>query len=96
MLLAIKKGLAMAMKDPNRVYWNENHKRLREALAGDDANYALDMFLKHHAMVHSANMAKSEVCNFADEVWDKLSEDEARLIPPVSYTHLTLPTMCVV
>ncbi|NOH14333.1 MAG: DinB family protein [Chloroflexi bacterium] len=72
----------MAMKDPNRAYWNERHKRLRKALSEDGEGHALDIFLKHHAMVHSATMAQSKVCNFADEVWDDLNESDARIIPP--------------
>jgi len=37
----------------NSKYWNQNHQRLRLALASGNRQKAIDLFLSQHAMLHS-------------------------------------------
>ena len=69
--------------DPNRKLWNEQHKRLRQALsqAGEHAT-AIELFLRQHAMVHDAEMSNSGLHSFADEVWQGADEATLRCLPP--------------
>jgi hypothetical protein len=61
--------------DPNRKLWNEQHKRLRQALSQpSEHTTAVDLFLCQHAMVHDAEMSNSGLYSFADEVWQGMDE----------------------
>jgi hypothetical protein len=69
--------------DPNRKQWNEQQKLLRQTLIeADDHQKAVDLFLRQHAMVHSAKMSHMELHSFADEVWREASETTIRCVPP--------------
>jgi len=37
----------------NQKHWNQNHQRLRLALASGNHQKAIDLFLSQHAMLHS-------------------------------------------
>ena len=49
--------------------WNKQQKKLRAHLA-DPASHleAVDLFLKQHAAVHSAEMSSIDVISFEDEI----------------------------
>ena len=66
-----------------RKYWNAQQKALRLALK-DMGDYpaALRLFLQQHAMVHSAAMSGADLWSFEDELWQGLSEADARRIAP--------------
>ena len=69
--------------EANRKHWNENHKRLRQALTKfDDPQAGIDLFLCQHAMVHRAEMSQMGLHSFADEVWEDASETTLRCVPP--------------
>ena len=69
--------------DPNRKYWNDQQKLLRQALTkSDDHQSAIGLFLCQHAMVHKAEMSRMGLHSFADEVWQDASEQVLRCIPP--------------
>ncbi len=68
--------------DANRKFWNDQHQRLRQALARPAEHVsAIQLFLSQHAMVHSAKVSGSGEWSFEDEVWEGLSEAAARRIP---------------
>lgn len=66
----------------NRQYWNQGHKKLQHALATNDHQKAIEIFLDQHAMVHSAKMTESKLWSFEDEVLNEMTEAEMRCIPP--------------
>ena len=69
--------------DPHRKFWNEQQQALRKALTRPaDHALAVSLFLSQHAMIHAADMSGAGLWSFEDEVWDNLSNDEARGIPP--------------
>ena len=69
--------------DANRKIWNERQKILRQALTGPgEHQQAIDLFLTQHAMLHAAEMSRSGLWSFEDEVWDGLSAEALRCIPP--------------
>jgi hypothetical protein len=71
--------------DHNRQHWNQGHQKLHRALASNDhLEKAFELFLDQHAMVHSAEMAKTRLWSFEDEVVDGMDEDQIRCIPPKS------------
>ncbi len=68
--------------EPNRKQWNADQKTLRALLARpEDHDKAVALFLKQHAMVHTAEMAQVGLWSFADEIWQDASEDIIRRIP---------------
>jgi len=70
------------MMDSNRKLWNSQQKVLRRALtSSDDRQKAVELFMNQHAMVHSAEMSKSKLYSFEDEVWQDLTEEAVRSIP---------------
>jgi hypothetical protein len=72
---------------PNRKLWNEQHKRLRQALTRPkDFKAAIELFLRQHAMVHDAEMSNEGIPSFADEVWADANETIIRCLPP-KYEH---------
>jgi hypothetical protein len=69
--------------DPNRKYWNEQQQALRQALnKPSEHTRAVQLFLDQHAMLHTAEVAGSNLHSFEDEVWQGLSEEGFRCIPP--------------
>jgi hypothetical protein len=45
---------------------------------------AIQLFLSQHAMLHSGKMARAESWSFEDEVFNDVSEEQVRRIPPGS------------
>lgn len=68
--------------DPIRKQWNENQQRLKKCLTHkEDHAKAIDYFLQQHASVHSVAAVNGTGWSFEDEVWQGLSDDQARCIP---------------
>jgi hypothetical protein len=68
--------------DEKRKGWNENQKALRQALArAGDHQKGIELFLKQHAAVHSAQVSHSGQWSYADDVWLDLPEKAVRSIP---------------
>ena len=71
------------MMEANRKFWNDQHKLLRQALAKSSEHAAAKrLFLSQHAMVHGAAVSDTVAWSFEDEVWQGLSDADARRIPP--------------
>ncbi len=69
--------------DVERKLWNEQQKVLRRALnSGEDYPAARQLFFQQHAMVHRAEMAGAGLWSYEDQIWQGLSEADARRIPP--------------
>ncbi|MBI5668140.1 MAG: DinB family protein [Chloroflexi bacterium] len=69
--------------DANRKAWNEQQQRLQQMLTRlDDPAAAIDCFLRQHAMVHTAAISDEGLWSFEDEIWQGLTEADARRIPP--------------
>jgi hypothetical protein len=68
--------------DPNHKKWNDQQQDLRQAFNHpEDHERAIDLFLDHHAMVHSSVMSGSGLWSFEDEIWQGLAEKPIRQIP---------------
>jgi hypothetical protein len=68
--------------DPNHKNWNNQQQALRQAFTHlEDHDKTIDLFLNHHAMVHSAAMSGSDLWSFEDEIWQGLPEKHIRKIP---------------
>ncbi len=71
------------MIDPNRKHWNQQMQALQRALARPaDHEKIMTLFLKQHAMVHAAEMSQSGLASFDDKLWQDLSTEEVRWLPP--------------
>ena len=69
--------------DPHRKFWNEQQQTLRKALSRlADSPQAVALFMSQHAMIHAAGMSGSGLWSFEDEVWQGLTDEAARGIPP--------------
>lgn len=68
--------------DPNRKQWNAFHQQLTQALTRGDRDQSIALFLREHAMLHSAHMSKIGLWSFQDEVLTGLSDDQVRAVPP--------------
>jgi hypothetical protein len=56
---------------------------LRAALEGAlPHEQSIALFLRHHAMLHSAVMSQSRLWSFEDVVFEGLTEEKARCLPP--------------
>ncbi len=89
--------------DVNRQQWNNWHKALRVAMKQAAAPHnttahskALELFLRVHGMVHTAQVSDGEVYSLEDEVWQGLGNPAAKYIDPASghsiawmFWHLT-------
>ena len=70
------------MKDPNRQFWNQQQNILRGVLFNSvEHKETISLLLNQHAMVHSAELTKSELWSFEDELWEDLTEENFRRIP---------------
>jgi len=67
--------------DSNHKLWNQGHQKLHKALSANDHRKAIELFLDQHAMVHSANITKSRLWSFEDEVLNDMTESQMRCIP---------------
>jgi hypothetical protein len=69
--------------DPHRQLWNQQQQALRRALSPSTEHAkAIELFLDQHAMVHASAMSQSGLYSFDDELWNGVSDDAARCIPP--------------
>jgi hypothetical protein len=69
--------------DENRKLWNEQQKEMERAFTRPgDFQAAIALCLQQHAMVHAGEMSGSGLWSFDDELWQGLSEEAARYIPP--------------
>jgi hypothetical protein len=61
---------------------NKRQTELRRLLSSSEQhNQAIELFLKHHAMLHSAQVAQTETWSFEDTVLDDMTEEQIRRIP---------------
>jgi uncharacterized damage-inducible protein DinB len=61
---------------------NKQQTELRQVMMSfDQHDKAIQMFLCQHAMLHSVNMAQSELWSFEDEVLNDMTEEQIRRIP---------------
>lgn len=68
--------------EPYRKSLNKRQTELRRLLSSADRyQEAIELFLSHHAMLHSARMAQTEAWSFEDEVLDDMTEEQIRRIP---------------
>ncbi|HEY6540251.1 MAG TPA: DinB family protein [Ktedonobacteraceae bacterium] len=68
--------------DAHRQYWNQQQQVFRQALMSkNDHQETIRLFLGQHAMVHSAEMSRSEVWSFEDEICEGLSDTQLRSRP---------------
>jgi len=66
-----------------RKAWNTEHAALRRLLEkGQDMPKAIDVFLHHHAMVHSNQLGAGDVHSFQDEILQDVTDEQLRIIPP--------------
>jgi len=68
--------------ETNRKSWNDGQQKLRRALTAKNYQNAVNQFLVQHAMVHSKKISHMDLWSFEDELWDGLTEDNFRAIPP--------------
>jgi hypothetical protein len=65
--------------------WNQQQKRLRTALENpDEHDQAISACLEQHGWTHESAVWPSPTPTFADQLWQDLSEPDARTIPPKS------------
>lgn len=70
-----------------RKLWNKQQAEFRSVLLSFGQHpQVIQLFLRQHAMLHSAKMAQSEPWSFEDELFSDLSEEQTRCIPP-SFEH---------
>ena len=61
---------------------NKQQTELRRALSSSKQHeQAIQLFLKHHAMLHSADVAQIETWSFEDHVLNDMTEEQVRRIP---------------
>jgi hypothetical protein len=69
--------------DAEHKRWNERQKKLRQLLDNPaEIENARSNFLTQHSWVHRAEIADGGFLSFADAVWQDLSPQAARCIPP--------------
>lgn len=69
----------------NRRFLNKQQSELKKLLLDENQfQNAKELFMRHHAMLHSASMANRDLWSYPDEIIGDLSETQMRLIPPKS------------
>ncbi len=69
--------------EPHRKLWNEQQQALRKALScPQEHQQAVALFLDQHAMLHESAVSGAGLWSLEDEVWQGLTEDVARCVPP--------------
>jgi hypothetical protein len=72
----------MSVED-NRQLCSQQQTELRRIMMGfDQHEQAIELFLRQHSMLHSAGVAQSGAWSYADEIFQGLSAEEVRRIPP--------------
>lgn len=68
---------------PDRKFWNEQQQVLQCLLnKGEDFPHAIQLFLSQHALLHAAEMSQVGFPTLEDEIWQGLTDQAARCIPP--------------
>lgn len=68
--------------ETDRKYWNAQHAILRRLLVRDkEYQKAIETFLSHHAMVHTAKLHPGSHWSFQDQVLSGLTDEQMRCIP---------------
>ncbi len=66
----------------DRKSWNKQQTELRQMLSASDRHdEAIQLFLRQHAMLHSARMSQATVCSYEDQILDDMAEERVRRIP---------------
>ena len=66
----------------DRKAWNKQQTELRKMLSSSEQHAeAIQLFLRHHAMLHSARVCQAAVCSYEDQILDDMSEEQVRRIP---------------
>lgn len=66
----------------HRRAWNENHKRLTEIIVKPSEHQrAIELFLKHHALLYSSEMSGDGIHTLEDYILDSLEERIIRQYP---------------
>lgn len=60
---------------------NKQQTELRRVIEGGDHKEAIRLFLRQHAMLHSAQMADAGLWSYQDEILDGMDEAQIRRIP---------------
>jgi hypothetical protein len=68
--------------NPDRKFWNQQQQALRWNLTHtENLQKAIDLFLRQHAMVHTAEMSHDSLWSFEDEILEDVTMQQMRLIP---------------
>ena len=66
----------------DRKSWNKQQTELRRILSSFDRyDEAIQLFLRQHAMLHSARMSQETICSYEDQILDDMTEERIRRIP---------------
>lgn len=69
------------MKDPNRVYWNEQFRILQDTWPkANDFEKCIAICLNLHGMVHTTDTVNPEHWSFENELWQDMSEEIFRRV----------------
>ncbi len=67
---------------PDRKLLNQQQTQLRSVMMGfENHERAIRLFLRQHAVLHSAKMAQSEPWSYEDEILDDMTAEEMRRFP---------------
>src|SRR6056297_3457333 len=67
------------MKILDKKQWNEKLKTLRQLIKKERTyEEAKELFFELHSMVHASSVSDSKIKTFEDEVWEDLTEKDAR------------------
>ena len=68
---------------PDRKSWNAQQQVLQRMLnKEEDFPQAIQLFLSQHALLHASAMSQLGFSTFEDEIWQGLTDQAARCIPP--------------
>jgi hypothetical protein len=68
--------------NPDRKFWNQQQQALRwNLIHAKDLHEAIGLFLRQHAMVHTAEMSHDGLWSFEDEILEGVTMRQMRLIP---------------
>jgi hypothetical protein len=68
--------------ESNQKLWNKGQKEFRQTLLSfDQHDEAIRLFLRQHAMLHSAKVSQSDAWSYEDEILDDMSAEQVRRIP---------------
>ncbi|MFC1960151.1 DinB family protein [Chloroflexota bacterium] len=68
---------------PDFKLWNQQQKELRSLLDSvADHDQGIALFLAQHAMLHIESVSPAATGSFADALWQDLTAEQARYIPP--------------